>query len=223
MEELRRDNAALLKRLRASQSPVPTKRRQPIPDAENSTPSLGDKTNFLSPGEAEEAGVKAKRRRLSAVDLDASLDLFGSPGESALFSLCLSLCLCLPACVPAVLGAFERPTFELKCHEIPLSLSVLAHPGSIDTPPIARAKPTLSSASISVSTPTSSSSDGRSKPFALDDVESPSVGIAKESGVKYVKTKTDFDSISKMALGAVRMCEQPRPVYSAGVYEVIWI
>ena len=82
---------------------------------------------------------------------------------------------------------------------------VLGHPGSIDTPPVGRSKPALSSTSSSVvSTPTFG--EGRPKPFSLDEAEteSPSLGLAKETGVKYVKTKTNFDAISKVALEAVR-------------------
>ena len=76
---------------------------------------------------------------------------------------------------------------------------MLAHPGSIETPPVGRSK----AASSVVSTPTFA--EGRPKPFSLDEAEteSPSLGLAKETGVKYVKTKTNFDAISKVALEAV--------------------
>ena len=80
---------------------------------------------------------------------------------------------------------------------------VLAHPGSIETLPVVRSKPASSTASSVVSTPTLA--EGRPKPFSLDEAEteSPSLGLAKETGVKYVKTKTNFDAISKVALEAV--------------------
>ena len=80
---------------------------------------------------------------------------------------------------------------------------MLAHPGSIETPPVGRSKAASSAASSVVSTPTFG--EGRPKPFSLDEAEteSPSIGLAKETGVKYVKTKTNFDAISKVALDAV--------------------
>ena len=88
MEEVRKDNAALLKRIRLSQSPaVPTKRRFPTSLAENEAPSLGGKTDFLSPEEkrkltkSQDGVSEAKRKRISDPDLDSSMDLFGSPGS----------------------------------------------------------------------------------------------------------------------------------------------
>ena len=76
---MKKDNAALLKRIRLSQSPMPMKRQHPGSSGENLPPTLSDKGNFVSP---DGYGVKAKRKRVDKDDLDSSIDLFGSPGES---------------------------------------------------------------------------------------------------------------------------------------------
>ena len=63
---------------------MPAKRRHPASalSAENSSPSLADKTNFVSPApkDGERGEGTAKRKRLSDPELDSSLDLFSSPG-----------------------------------------------------------------------------------------------------------------------------------------------
>ena len=79
IDEVRKDNAALLKRIRLSQSPMPMKKRaHPSTSGENLPPTLDENVNFVSPD-----GQGIKRKRVERADLDSSLDLFGSPGEWA--------------------------------------------------------------------------------------------------------------------------------------------
>jgi len=214
IDELRKDNSALIKRIRSSNSPATSVAKRKYPDGrhplsadDNFTPKQKGGTMTI---ETPEPGFKRPRTSLDPPNLDSSLDLFSSPllGTSAdRFGS------------PVLATGSSRPSVK-NYHSVKDGHPGIksSHPGQIVTPESikltgnTKENVPLMDPSIDPSTP---ASNNLRAPLVLSDA-SPSLAIAKDVGIDYVKTTSGFDALSKKAVQAVVTPESVAPVRRPG-------